>query len=414
MRFFICVITMTMTLAAGNAFADAEAGQGFFSAMGSYIDDDKDRNVDDGFGMQLGFGKALSEYWNVEAFYYTSRADVSSGQWKFQGVGVDLQLEFMREKRFSPYIHAGVGTMQAKAPGVNDQSGGTVSAGLGFYLDLFDSNTSLRGEWKVREDKATNTALTDNIVSLGIHLPFGDKRPKWVDSDNDGVGDSNDRCPGTPAGAQVDASGCELDSDGDGVKDSIDQCPDTPAGVGVDAQGCPSDSDGDGVSDDRDQCPNTPAGAAVDENGCELDSDGDGVVDRLDECPDTPAGAQVGTDGCEFEDVVVLRGVNFASNSDRLVPGAESVLANVVTTLTRYPTIKFEIEGHTDSDGDSSYNESLSARRAQTVHDYLASNGIAVDRMAVRGFGETQPIADNATADGKAENRRVVLNITER
>ena len=76
--------------------------------------------------------------------------------------------------------------------------------------------------------------------------------------------------------------------------------------------------------------------------------------------------------------------------------------------------IMFEISGHTDSDGSAEYNEGLSSRRAQTVRDYLASNGVDVSRMTVRGYGESQPIADNATAAGKAENRRVVLRITER
>ena len=70
--------------------------------------------------------------------------------------------------------------------------------------------------------------------------------------------------------------------------------------------------------------------------------------------------------------------------------------------------------GHTDSDGSAEYNEGLSARRAQTVHDYLASKGVDVSRMSVRGYGESQPIADNSTAAGKAQNRRVVLRITER
>ncbi|MBT8098100.1 MAG: OmpA family protein [Gammaproteobacteria bacterium] len=414
MRFFVCVIAMAMSMAAGNAFADAEAGQGYFSVMGSYVDDDKDRNVDEGPGLQIGFGKALNEKWNVEALYYTSRADTIAGEWKFQGFGLDFQRVFMRSERFSPYIHAGFGSMQAKAPGSRADNGGMVSAGLGFYINLYDSNAAVRAEWKVREDKATEISLTDNIVSVGVHLPFGDKRPKWVDSDNDGVSDSNDRCPNTPAGASVDASGCELDSDGDGVKDSMDQCPNTPAGVSVDSRGCPMDSDGDGVSDDKDQCPNTPAGATVDENGCELDSDGDGVVDRLDECPNTPAGVQVDIRGCEIKAEIVLRGVNFESNSDRLLAGAESVLADAAATLQKNPTIKVEVAGHTDSDGAAEYNEGLSARRAQTVHDYLARNGIAVDRMTVRGYGESQPVADNSTATGKAENRRVVLRITER
>src|ERR1700690_2755146 len=91
------------------------------------------------------------------------------------------------------------------------------------------------------------------------------KEPKPVDSDGDGVVDSLDKCPNTPAGVKVDAQGCPLDSDGDGVPDYLDKCPNTPAGVKVDAQGCPLDSDGDGVPDYLDKCPNTPAGTA---DGC--------------------------------------------------------------------------------------------------------------------------------------------------
>ena len=234
-----------------------------------------------------------------------------------------------------------------------------------------------------------------------------------ADRDRDGVLDFSDRCPDSPPGVVVDAYGCELDSDGDGVKDSADECPNTPAGVRVNSRGCALDSDGDGVADGTDKCPNTPRGAKVDATGCELDSDGDGVVDRLDECPDTPKGTPVDSKGCELEGDYVLEGVNFQSNSDRLLPGATAVLDDVVKTLKRYPNIRFEVAGHTDSDGAAEYNQGLSARRAQTVHDYLAANGIAVNRMTVRGYGESEPIASNATREGKAQNRRVALNIIE-
>jgi len=228
------------------------------------------------------------------------------------------------------------------------------------------------------------------------------------------VADGMDRCPNTPAGTRVDAYGCEPDSDGDGVKDSKDQCPGTPKGVSVNADGCPMDSDGDGVSDDKDKCPNTPRGATVDADGCELDGDNDGVVDRLDECPDSAPGVQVDIKGCEIKGEIRLPGVNFESNSDRLLPGATNVLDDAVATLKKNPTIAFEVAGHTDSDGAAEYNEGLSARRATTVRDYLASGGIAENRMTVRGYGEGQPIADNGTREGKAQNRRVVLRIIER
>lgn len=406
---------LVLALTSAGALADAAQGQGYFSVMGSYVDDDDDRGVDDGVnGGQFGFGYAITQEWNIEALYMAGRGDSIVDE-SYMGVGVDFQRVWSRDERFSPYVHAGVGYFSSDPVGSSDSEGAMASAGLGFYLDLFSSNVALRGEWRFRRETAASNpgTLDDNLFSLGVHLPFGSAAPKWLDSDGDGVSDGLDRCPNTPPNTEVDAYGCELDSDGDGVKDSADDCPNTPAGVRVNARGCALDSDGDGVPDGTDQCPNTPRGAKVDATGCELDSDGDGVVDRLDECPGTPPDTPVDSKGCELEGDYVLEGVNFQTNSDRLQAGATAVLDDVVRTLKRYPDIRFEVAGHTDSDGAAEYNQGLSARRAQTVHDYLAANGIAVNRMTVRGYGETQPIADNTTREGKAQNRRVALNIID-
>jgi OOP family OmpA-OmpF porin len=413
MRILLSVfVTMSIVVVgAENALADAEAGQGYFSAIISYIDDDKDRNVDDGVnGGQFGIGYAMNDHWNIEGLLSIASP---KGE-EHMGIGADLQRVFMRPERFSPYLFAGLGYMAIEPAGTAArQDGGMYSVGAGFYLDLFDSNSALRGEYRYRTETASPSDLSDTLWSLGIHIPFGAASPKWVDSDGDGVADSLDRCPNTPSGVQVDAYGCELDSDGDGVADSMDECPGTPAGTPVDSRGCPLDSDGDGVTDDKDQCPNTISGAEVDENGCELDSDGDGVVDRLDECPGTPTGTPVDKKGCEIKGDYVLKGVNFESNSDQLRAGSSAVLDDVVATLKKYPEIQFVVEGHTDSAGSAEYNEGLSQRRAQTVYDYLADAGIAENRMSAIGKGEAQPIADNATAEGRAENRRVVLSVTE-
>ena len=100
-----------------------------------------------------------------------------------------------------------------------------------------------------------------------------------ADSDGDGVADTDDRCPSTPAGTPVDTRGCPkqtaLDSDSDGVPGATDACPNTPANTEVGSDGCAvtieSDSDSDGVADSVDRCPNTPSGAAVNEQGCEAD-----------------------------------------------------------------------------------------------------------------------------------------------
>ncbi len=420
MRTFTCVVAATFIAFMGteSALADAEAGQGYLSVMGSYIDDDEDRNVDDGFrGGQFGIGYAIHENWNFEAYISAAVMNADGGlDQDHTGLGVDLQRVFRRSEKFSPYVHGGIGYLKIDPAGATDHDNGLMgSVGIGFLFDAFASNVAIRGEWRYRRESASEPDdLSDNLFSLGLQIPFGEGTPRFVDSDGDGVADGMDRCPNTPAGATVDAYGCELDSDGDGVKDSRDKCPGTPAGVSVNADGCPLDSDGDGVTDDKDKCPGTPAGATVDANGCELDGDNDGVVDRLDECPDSAPGVQVDIKGCEIKEEITLQGVNFESNSDRLLPGATRVLDDAVATLKKNPTIKFEVSGHTDSDGAADYNESLSARRATTVHDYLANNGIAEDRMTVRGYGESQPIADNSTSAGKAQNRRVVLRITDR
>lgn len=399
-----------------EAGADAQLGQGYVSPMATFIDDDKDRAVDDQVGGgQISFGGALHEYWNLEIYAHIASLDGFAEQDHFE-TGLDLQWVLNRSGRLSPYLFGGVGYMEVEQVGGSTGDGGAYSAGAGLLADIFGgSDVALRAEYRYRRDDVLADTLSDHLFSLGLQIPFGSgqREPRVADADRDGVEDGRDQCPDTPFGTPVDAVGCS-DSDGDGVPDPADECPGTPAGTRVDSRGCELDSDGDGVGDGRDECPNTVRGARVDDVGCELDSDGDGVVDRRDRCPDTRRGAQVDVAGCEIEEEIRLPGVTFETNSDRLLPGAEEVLDNAAETLRRNPSISVEVAGHTDSDGAAEYNESLSERRARTVRDYLARAGVEPERMTVRGYGESSPVADNGTAAGKAQNRRVVLRITER
>lgn len=136
------------------------------------------------------------------------------------------------------------------------------------------------------------------LHSVGLTFNFGKKK----DADGDGVADRLDKCPNTPAGVTVDASGCPIDTDGDGVPDYIDKCKNTPKDVLVDSFGCPVDEDKDGVPDYLDKCPKTESGVKVDADGCPLDSDNDGVPDHLDKCPNTPADVQVDEKGCPLDE----------------------------------------------------------------------------------------------------------------
>ncbi len=251
------------------------------------------------------------------------------------------------------------------------------------------------------------------------NTPFGVKVDKFgcpVDSDGDGVADYLDKCPNTPKGVKVDKDGCPIDSDGDGVPDYLDKCPNTPANVKVDKDGCPVDSDGDGVPDDLDKCPNTPAGVQVDRNGCPVDSDGDGVPDYLDKCPDTPIGTMVDAKGCpvvieKFEaPVLVLESIKgFESGSTRLSETAKRELKKFSEVMKKYPDAYWRIEGHTDSQGSYEFNKKLSQQRADAIKNYLISLGFTSDRLIAEGMGESYPIADNKTKEGREKNRRIVI-----
>ena len=196
---------------------------------------------------------------------------------------------------------------------------------------------------------------------------------------------------------------------GDGVVDRLDECPGTAQGVRVNERGCEIDSDGDGVGNSRDRCPGTPAGAKVDQYGCELDSDSDGVVDSMDKCPNTPAGTPVDANGCELAAELKLDGVSFEFDSAKLTGDSITKLDDAVKILKRNADDKIEIAGHTDSQGAADYNQGLSERRAQAVADYLVAHGANASNLAVKGYGESHPVADNGTKEGRATNRRVEL-----
>ncbi|HET9694319.1 MAG TPA: OmpW family outer membrane protein [Steroidobacteraceae bacterium] len=140
------------------------------------------------------------------------------------------------------------------------------------------------------------------------------------------------------------------------------------------------------------------------------DADGDGVTDDLDKCPGTPAGTKVDKVGCPLEQTLKLL---FDFDSAELRPESITELERVVKFMGDVPFAAVMIEGHTDSVGGDAYNLALSDRRAKAVFDYLSSRGVDPARVKSVGKGETAPIADNATAEGRQENRRVMLIRTD-
>jgi OmpA-OmpF porin, OOP family len=110
---------------------------------------------------------------------------------------------------------------------------------------------------------------------------------------------------------------------------------------------------------------------------------------------------------------IVLRGVNFDFDKSNIRADAAPILKEAASILKDNPNVKITVEGHTDSKGTDDYNLKLSMRRAAAVKAYLVQEGVADARLSTRGLGESQPVASNETDDGRAQNRRVELKVSE-
>lgn len=143
------------------------------------------------------------------------------------------------------------------------------------------------------------------------------------------------------------------------------------------------------------------------------DDDNDGVPNSLDDCAGTESGVPVSATGCPVFGGV-LEGVQFESGSDQLVDAAQDVLNDAADVLLKDPNLKVEVQAHTDSQGSEAFNIELSKKRALATVRYLMLRGVPSEQMTARAFGESKPIADNATAAGRSTNRRVEFHVIER
>jgi OmpA-OmpF porin, OOP family len=252
-----------------------------------------------------------------------------------------------------------------------------------------------------------------------------------VDNDGDGFLDAADACPNSPGKAWDDPakSGCpENDSDKDGILDEDDQCPHDPEDRDgfEDVDGCPDrDNDQDGIPDVRDTCPieAEDKDGWEDQDGCpDIDNDGDGFLDNVDTCPNDKENRNgfEDEDGCPDEIpeelkkfTGVIAGIQFKLNSDELLPASFPILNEAADILGEYPGIRMEIQGHASSDGDDMHNMVLSQKRAESVRQYLVNRGVEPSRLMATGYGETQPIADNDSQEGRVMNRRVEFKIVQ-
>src|SRR5574343_511115 len=357
------------------------------------------------------------------------------GDLSYYGIDATVKYSFMellKSKWLDPSAHIGGGYTF-----FGDASAGTVNGGLGLTFWLTEGvGLQFQSTYKHSFDdtRVANADVPTHIQHFaGLTFKFGGK-----DTDNDGIYDKDDACPevaGLPEfkgcpdtdkdGIQDSADSCPEvaglaefngcpDTDGDGIIDSEDACVDVK-GTKI-MKGCP-DADGDGVADKDDNCPAVKG--AKDNAGCPWpDTDGDSVIDKDDKCP-TVAGT-VANNGCpEVSDDAIkklndyAKTILFNSGKSSFQKQTMPVLQAITAILKEYPTAKFSIEGHTDSDGKDASNLKLSQDRAAAVKNYLVEKGIDASRLTSEGFGEAKPIDSNKTAKGKANNRRVEVKLVK-
>jgi outer membrane protein OmpA-like peptidoglycan-associated protein len=140
------------------------------------------------------------------------------------------------------------------------------------------------------------------------------------------------------------------------------------------------------------------------------DTDNDGVVDGDDQCADSPENIKVDDKGCSIV-AVELEGISFEPKSFELTQESKVILDEAVVTISTRPELQIEVQAHTDYKGSGKTNQQLSEQRALSVKTYLISKGVNENQLTAKGYGESQPIADNKTEEGRAKNRRVELKV---
>ena len=386
-KYLSAALIMAIGLLPALSWAENKVGALTLSPMVGGIVMEGDQNVDDDWAYGLGIGYNFTKEFGLEAVlnYAELEEDGTNDDVDFWNYRIDALYHINPDNDLVPYVALGAGVYDLDS---DQEFMANYGVGLLYYVA---EDVALRAD--VRHLAAFNESNLENnlLYTAGLKFQFGGR----------------EEAP-APAEAAAVAAPAPVDSDGDGVTDDRDQCPDTPQGVKVDAKGCPLDSDGDGVTDDRDQCPDTPKGTKVDEKGCPLDSDGDGVGDDIDQCPNTPAGIVVDDKGCELK---LTLHINFDFDKAVIKPEFKSDLdraAAFVRENSQAPYIL--IAGNTDSVGKEEYNQRLSEQRAEAVRQALIRDyGLDAGKLKAVGYGEYQPIADNATEEGRAQNRRVEL-----
>ena len=382
-------VLMLMVIAT-TGYAQVKAGSVHITPNIGMYKFEGNEDMDAGIALGLRAGYNFTKYFGVEAYGHWVPTDATyfkDEKVNVIGYGIEALFHILPDGALVPFVAVGVGGIHYSQAirdttgfegddenGIRDKVTADIGGGLKYFLS---ENWALRADaryvvpinYKFDRDSMTNNLL----ATVGLTFAFGGEKkvvapppepapvaPVVLDSDNDGVPDNLDKCPGTPAGVAVDKDGCPLDSDNDGVPDYLDKCPGTPAGVTVDKDGCP---------------PVVKPQPRVEK---EIIEKGRTTLNVL----------------FDFDKSTIKKG--YFNDIDELV-----------AVMKQYPDLNVTVEGHTDSVGSDAYNKKLSQRRANAIKGYMVNKGIDAKRLTAIGYGEEKPIADNATKEGQAQNRRV-------
>ena len=354
---------------------------------------------------------------------------------------------FDRNDWLELYLHGGAGWVSQA-----DNSGVALNIGPGanFWItDQFGLNLNGTGKWALKHgDELYNTNHFQYSTSLmyrfidkdndndgiknnvddcpevfGVAQNNGCPEEEVYDRDGDGIADANDNCPdvygtinGCPETELPPILKEGIDTDGDYVLDSVDKCPKVKGLPTYD--GCPlPDTDDDGVFDIADNCPYVRGLPTY--NGCPLpDTDNDGVYDIADKCPTVPG--IVSNNGCPYEEVEIgatdtelnklSPNILFDTSSYKMSKDSYPVLLKMAQIMKQHPEAVYQLKGYTDSVDSQEKNIILSKRRVIEVRDYFVNYlEIPSSSIVIEYFGESNPIASNATKEGRSLNRRVEI-----
>lgn len=381
-----------------SARSEIKGGSVEITPFGGYNFFEKRQNLEDSplIGGRLGYN--FTKHFGIEGTWEFMKSYVDDKSAKFSREGQftrpihdvsitqfsgGLVYHFIPEARFNPYITAGYGVVHY-SPKINNKNMSVINFGGGAKYWLTD-HIALRGD--VRDNLILDETIHSVETTLGVVFAFGGKSAvsSPIDSDGDGVLDTLDKCPGTPAGVKVDTDGCPLDSDRDGVADYLDKCPDTPAGVAVDKDGCP------------------PVVQKV-------------VILASEPKVEEKVVAVVSEKKAEII-ILAFEDVHFDYNQSTLKPEAKVLLKKNIRLLKENPKAKIRVAGYTSASGTEEYNQGLSERRAKAVQEYLVSEGVITrTRLSTIGYGETNPAAHEAApkdlySEAAKANMRVLFEI---